>query len=46
MTAIIIILAIIAVLIISNIRVIPQAYASVVERLGAYHSTWKTGLHV
>ena len=46
MSAIIIILAIVAILIISNIRVIPQAYASVVERLGAYNSTWKTGLHV
>ena len=25
---------------------VPQAHAYVVERLGAYHSTWGTGLHV
>ncbi|MBQ5810185.1 MAG: SPFH/Band 7/PHB domain protein, partial [Clostridia bacterium] len=46
MEIIFIVLGLIALLIISNIRVIPQAYASVIERLGAYHSTWKTGLHV
>ncbi len=27
------------------IKIVPQAYASVVERLGAYNATWKTGLH-
>ena len=39
-------LAIIAVaIIISNIHVVPQARAYVVERLGAYHVTWGTGVH-
>ncbi len=39
-------LAIIIILIlISNIKVVPQANAYVIERLGAYHSTWATGLH-
>ena len=33
-------------LIISNIHVVPQARAYVIERLGAYHTTWSTGLHV
>ena len=33
-------------IIISNIKVVPQAHAYVMERLGAYHSTWGTGLHV
>ena len=33
-------------LIISNIHVVPQAKAYVIERLGAYHSTWGTGLHM
>ncbi len=28
-----------------NIKVVPQAHAYVLERLGAYHSTWGTGLH-
>ena len=32
--------------IISNVKIVPQAHAYVVERLGAYHSTWGTGLHV
>ena len=44
-----IILAIVALIIIwllvSNIRVVPQARAYVVERLGAYHGTWQVGLH-
>lgn len=29
----------------TNIRIVPQAKAYVVERLGAYHSTWQVGLH-
>lgn len=33
-------------IIIVNIKVVPQAHAYVLERLGAYHSTWSTGLHV
>lgn len=32
-------------IIISNIVVVPQAHAYVVERLGAYYRTWQTGLH-
>ena len=31
---------------IANIQVVPQAHAYVVERLGAYHTTWSTGLHL
>ncbi len=45
MEAIYIIVALIAVFIISNIKVVPQAYAFVIERLGAYNGTWQTGLH-
>lgn len=33
---------IILLVIISNIKVVPHAYAYVVERLGAYHETWST----
>lgn len=33
-------------LILSNIKIIPQAKAAVVERLGAYKATWKTGVHL
>ena len=46
----IIALAIIAVLVIiilaNNIRVVQQAKAYVIERLGAYSTTWQVGLHV
>ncbi|MCL2300139.1 MAG: SPFH/Band 7/PHB domain protein [Firmicutes bacterium] len=34
------------VLVVFNIRVVPQSAAYVVERLGAYRTTWQTGLHV
>ena len=36
---------IIIALLVSNIRIVPQARAYVVERLGAYHGTWQVGLH-
>ncbi len=41
-----IIAVIILVIIISNIHIVPQAHACIVERLGTYHTTWHTGLHV
>lgn len=34
------------VLIIANVRIVPQAQSNVVERLGSYHQTWQNGLHV
>ena len=34
------------ILVVTNIKIVPQAKAYVVERLGAYHTTWSTGLHV
>ena len=40
-----IIIAVALVFIISNVHVVPQSRAYVIERLGAYHQTWKTGLH-
>jgi regulator of protease activity HflC (stomatin/prohibitin superfamily) len=33
-------------LIISNIRIVSQSNAFVIERLGAYNGTWGTGIHV
>ena len=41
-----ILLIAIIVLIIINIRIVPQSRAMVIERLGAYLQTWQTGLHV
>jgi regulator of protease activity HflC (stomatin/prohibitin superfamily) len=33
-------------LVFTNIRVVPQSKAYVMERLGAYSETWDTGLHI
>ena len=33
-------------ILIANIRIVPQAKAMVIERLGSYKETWKTGLHM
>lgn len=40
-----IILAVIIV-IVKNIKIVPQAHAYVIERLGTYQTTWNTGLHL
>ena len=45
LAVILVILSIIAVILISNIKIVSQATAQVVERLGSYKSTWTTGLH-
>ena len=29
----------------SCVRIVPQAYAEILERLGAYQATWSTGIH-
>ncbi len=42
-----IVLAIIILIILSScVKIVPQAQAMVVERLGAYRETWSVGLHV
>ena len=42
-----IVLAIILLIILSScVKIVPQAQAMVVERLGAYRETWNVGLHV
>ncbi len=50
MTTLIICLCILAlfvvVIAIANIRIVPQAYAVVIERLGSYFTTWGNGLHL
>lgn len=44
--AIIVVLILLAIaLIVTNIRIVPQARAFVIERLGAYKATWQVGLH-
>lgn len=41
----IIILILVGILIIPNVKIVPQAMTYVVERIGSYHGTWKNGLH-
>lgn len=37
---------IVMLLIITNIRIIPQSHAALIERLGTYVATWQTGIHI
>lgn len=46
MEAIIVLVIIIAVVLVSCVKVVPQAKAYVVERLGGYQATWGVGLHL
>ncbi len=32
--------------VLANIKIVPQAYVFVMERLGSYYATWTTGLHL
>ena len=43
---IVVLIALVIALLVANIKVVPQAHAFVIERLGAYHATWSTGLHL
>ncbi len=40
------ILLVVLVLILTNIRIVPQSQAYVIERLGAYSASWQVGVHV
>jgi regulator of protease activity HflC (stomatin/prohibitin superfamily) len=42
----IVLVAFVLILVISNVRIVAQSNAFVLERLGAYSSTWSTGIHV
>ncbi len=44
-TALIIVAVLLIFIIIANIKIVPQARAVVVERLGRYLTTWETGVH-
>ncbi|MCI8639577.1 MAG: SPFH/Band 7/PHB domain protein [Coprococcus sp.] len=43
--ALLIVIVIALLILISNIKIVPQARALVIERLGAYRATWGVGLH-
>jgi len=46
MYVLIAVIIVVMILIITNIRIVPQSNAFVIERLGGYHGTWNVGLHV
>jgi len=46
MPAVIILSFFVLILIIANVRIVSQSNAFVIERIGAYNSTWATGVHV
>ncbi len=45
MELLIILLILIGILVIPNIKIVPQARVYVVERIGSYYATWANGLH-
>ncbi len=46
MKILIIMLIVVFVLVIPNIKIVPQAKVYVIERLGSYFKTWQNGLHI
>ena len=44
--ALAILVVLILILIVSNIQIVQQSKAYVVERLGAFHAVWGVGLHL
>ncbi|MEE0944199.1 MAG: SPFH domain-containing protein [Clostridia bacterium] len=40
-----IIFAIALIVLVSNVKIVPQAHAYIIERFGAYNTTWNVGLH-
>ncbi len=45
MTALIVILVLVLVIILPNVKVVPQSMCYIIERLGSYYTTWTNGLH-
>ncbi len=46
MGAIVVLLLIVLVVLVANIKIVPQAHAYIIERFGGYNATWNVGLHV
>lgn len=44
--ALVVVLVLLVMILLSCIKIVPQAHAYVVERLGAYQQTWSVGLHI
>ena len=41
-----ILIIILLIVLVANIKIVPQAHAYIIERLGGYNATWGVGLHV
>ena len=39
------VLVLVVIIVVPNIKIVPQAKAYVIERLGSYYTTWQNGLH-
>ena len=46
MGVLIVLLILVIVLVIPNIKIVPQSKCYVIERLGSYYTTWHNGLHI
>ena len=46
MGTIVVLLLIVLVVLVANIKIVPQAHAYIIERFGGYNATWNVGLHV
>ena len=46
MEFLLILIVLIVVIVLPNIKVVPQARAYVIERIGSYHEIWRNGLHI
>lgn len=46
MIAVIVLIFMVLIIFVANIKIVPQANAYIIERLGAYYQTWGTGLHM
>jgi len=43
---VLILIFLLVVILLTNVKIVPQARVYVIERLGAYYKTWDTGLHM
>ncbi len=43
---ILVLIVIILILLIANVKIVPQANAYIIERFGGYYKTWEVGLHL
>jgi regulator of protease activity HflC (stomatin/prohibitin superfamily) len=42
----IVLIILLLIIVVANIKIVPQSKTYVIERLGSYYATWQTGLHV